>query len=410
MKKIDQFILYLFYVYVFLLPFDNMVESIWGIHTIYRPVRILSLLIGILILISRKFTSIRFHANDLKLLGVYLFGLIPSLIAYLENRLNTEYFWSTSLQYFIILWIFLLIKNIPFEYSKIYKCLAIFCFAVVLNSLIMIYQFLYLDIGRQSGLMDNPNFAAFACDVALAFYLFHLIHTKKSILHISWIMNAMVCMVLIAALFVAGSRSAMIPMVIIILFLLYFRASWAQIARHTIAVVSIGMVLFVSLNGNSMLNMLPAWNRLITLEGKEDSRIVLWKQGFDAYRETNYLGMGIEQFKNPDNYKKYVKRSDNTRVINLDGLVVHNDFLTVLYEYGIIPLLLFISFYLTVWKKLRANAIYLNEAGIYYCLYFNMFWFSMFTSSFQLHSMWFVYVVLTLVAYLPLKENSKAIS
>jgi O-antigen ligase len=397
MKKADRIILYLFYLYVFMLPFENFMDELFGIKSPYRPHRILCLGIGLLILISRRFQSIRFNSNDLKLLGVYVFGLIPSLIAYFNNRLYEEYFWQTSLQYFIVLWILLLIKNIPFEWKHIHRCLSIYCFGVLINAIYMIYQFLYIYPGRQSGLMDNPNFAAFSCDLALVFFFYYFVRLPKPIYSYERVLCGMASFVLIFGLFITGSRSAILAMMIFIPFLLFYRVSLAKKIWHFLFLV-LALILF---SNTKIMESLPAWNRLTILFGKEDSRIVLWKQGFEAFKETNFMGLGIEQFKNPENYTKYIKKADNLNVINQKGLVVHNDFLTVLYEYGPFSFLLFISFYFTLFKRLKANSFAIKDYVIYYGLYFNMFWYSMSTSSFQTHSMWFVYIILGLIVYLP---------
>ncbi|MBK7359051.1 MAG: hypothetical protein IPI96_07420 [Saprospiraceae bacterium] len=106
MKGFDRFIWILFCVYVFMLPFENISKVIWQIESPYRPYRVLALLIGVLIIISRKPNNLKFYNNDLKLAWVYLFGLIPSAIAWSKGMLLAESFWLTSLQYFIVLWIF----------------------------------------------------------------------------------------------------------------------------------------------------------------------------------------------------------------------------------------------------------------------------------------------------------------
>lgn len=52
----------------------------------------------------------------------------------------------------------------------------------------MLYLFGFEDMGRQSGWMDNPNFAAFACNVAFTYFFYQFYHTPASgIKKFSWL-------------------------------------------------------------------------------------------------------------------------------------------------------------------------------------------------------------------------------
>lgn len=412
MRKSDKLILYLFYLYSFILSFENILDELWDVKTQYKPFRVLALFIGFLILSTRRFNSIKFVANDLKLLGVYLFGLIPTVVALLNDRLNEDYFWSTSLQYFIVLWILLLIKNIPFELKHVQKALQFYCLGSLINGVYMIYKFAYVDYGRQSGFMDDSNIAAMGCCISFTYYFYQFVQTPEPKPGLNRILNGLISLILVVALFVAGSRSAIILWSLILLFLLYYNVSFKRKLWHTVILLLALFFIYNSSYNQALFKIMPAWERLTTLEGKEDSRVSLWKYGFNAFKETHYVGLGIEQFKNPVNYTKFVKVSENATVINQRGLVVHNTFLTVLYEYGILSFLFFISFFLTLFINLKQASKQLEHPVIYILIYFSVVWFSIFLSSFQSHSMWFLYIILGLVSYskfvtsqTPIKNN-----
>ncbi len=122
-------IMKLFMLYVFLLPFENILELVWGIDTPFRPHRLLALACGFLVVIIRPLHSIRISNNDLRLAGMYLAGCIPTAIAWFENRLDSDAFLLTSYQLFVIFWIYFLIKNVPDFKGQVYKTLNIFCVA-----------------------------------------------------------------------------------------------------------------------------------------------------------------------------------------------------------------------------------------------------------------------------------------
>ncbi len=405
MKKSDRVILYLFYVYAFILSFEDILEVLWDIKTPYKPFRLLAIGIGFLIIFTRRFNSIRIFTNDLKLLGVYVLGLIPTVIAFLNNRLDEGYFWSTSLQFFITLWIFLLIKSLPFEMKHIHRALHIYCLGALLNGVYMIYRFMFINSIRQSGFMDDSNMASFSCCVSFTYFFYYFVRSEESLLSLSRILNGFISLILMFALFVSGSRTAIVAWPFIVLFLLYYKVPYTKKLWHSAILSIILFFIFSSSNNLSLFKIMPAWNRLINLEGKEDSRLSLWKHGFSAFKDTYFMGLGIEQFKNPVNYTKFVKVSDNAMVINQKGLVVHNAFLTVLYEYGILSFLFFISFFWTLFARLKVACKSIDHPAIYQLLYFNMIWFSIFLSSFPSHTMWFLYIVLGLVAYSKINTN-----
>ncbi len=409
--KADRIILALFFLYVFMLPFENILEVQWNVDTPYRPYRILAILIGFLILFSRKFQSIKFHTNDLKLLGIYAFGLIPSLIAWADNRLYSESFLSTSLQFFIILWIVLLIKNIPFELKHIYTCMNIFCAGVFINSLYVILIFFTEDLGRQSGWMDNPNYAAFVNCIAFSYLFYLFYHGQFDNNKYFKIFLLLASLVILLALFFTGSRSAMIVLGISLILIIGHNFNFRKLLKNAAIVLVPVFLLFQIVDFNRFMALVPAWNRLLILMDTEDSRTVLWKQGFEAFSETGFIGLGIEQFKNPDNYRKYVHKTENVSVAMQQGLVLHNDYLTVLFEYGIIPFLLFLSFYLFLFRKLWKRYLMNPSQFVFLICFIDLAVFSMFLTSFQTHSMWFVYIMLGFLAYIkPECKNNSYVS
>lgn len=388
-----------------MLPFENITKVIWQIESPYRPYRVLALIIGLLIVISRKPNKLKFYNNDLKLLWVYLFGLIPSIIAWSKDLLLAESFWLTSIQYFIVLWIFLLIKSISISIQQIYQCMDIYCLGVVINSIYMLYLFGFEDMGRQSGWMDNPNFAAFACNVAFTYFLFKFFHIASPRFNkISWLIAVLI---LFAGVLVAGSRSALISFALSVFLIFLFNFHWKQTLIKSTLIAFPFIILSFFIDFNLLANAIPAWNRLVTLSGKEDARSALWLKALEAFKYSDFMGLGIEQFKNPKNYSKFVGQTDNVSAANQVGLVVHNDYLTVLVEYGLPALICFVWFYYMVYFNLSKACKYNIELYVFKICFWNVVVFSFFASTFQSHSLWFILITLSCVGYLinPIQEN-----
>lgn len=394
-RGLEPFIYGLFVIYTVLLPFENLTHEIWNLDTPFRPYRLIALFIGFLILFSRPLKQVRIEGNDLKLIAIYIFGLIPSFIAWTQDRFQWSYFLQTSLQFCIILWVFVLIKNLAFSFKQIYRMLHIFSVATLLNGVYMIALFIWKDIGRQSGMMDNPNFAAFTANIACVYFLYSWIYSEKSFFHPSRLASLTCIFILVTAVFVSGSRGALISL--IISFFIFLIGVSAR-KRLTI-VVSIAVLFFAGsqMKGVSdTLKWIPLLNRLETLTGKQEARTTLWKQGWVAFKDTGYMGLGIEQFKNPDNYARYVQTTENISVVSQAGLVLHNDFLTILFEFGPIAFLLLVSFYFSLWKD-----IWSIPSGtvkiLSLILFMNVFVFACLDTTLQSHAVWFILLVLTLL-------------
>jgi len=395
-KGFDRFIWTLFCVYVFMLPFENITKVIWQIESPYRPYRVLALIIGLLIVISRKPNKLKFYNNDLKLLWVYLFGLIPSVIAWSKDLLLAESFWLTSLQLFIVLWIFLLIKNLELEWKHLLKIMTIYVFGVLINCIYMSYIFLTSDISRQSGFMDNANFAAFANNIAFSYFIYSFYKSNEKLFSLNRLFYLLASLIVLFGLFITGSRSSFLALVVCILWIFFSELNTRKVITNLLFLVVPIVLFFQVINLDRFLNVVPLWSRFVSLNDKEDARSVLWRKGFIAFKDSDFIGIGIEQFKNPQNYSKYVHKSDNITVANQQGLVIHNDFLTVLFEYGIISFVFFISFYYFIFIKLFSSTINLHPMWILLkILFWNSVILSMFTSSFQSHSMWFALILLT---------------
>lgn len=379
------------------LPFENMLMILTDIDTPFRPHRILAVVVGLLIFMILPKRSLTYSSNDLKLAGIYLFGLIPTFVAFLDHRLQFDYFLLTSMQLFIILWIYFMVKSLQLSESRI-KCLFhIFCFFTLLNAIYMIYIFVFEDIGRQSGFMDNPNYAAFTLNIALAFYLYKFVwpvEQNQKIVRLYYIFAF--CLIL-AGIFVTGSRSALVSLVVTIFLFVMLRFSWKRLFVTLLFLLAVFVWAKQYEIGQKYLEVIPLLNRLEALSGREESRLTLWIQGWQAFEDTYFLGLGIEQFKNPKIYSQYLQTSDNPMLVSQEGLVLHNDYLAVLFEFGIIPFLLFISFYYHIFYKLKVQLKH-QEGTLWFICFINVLIFSFFDTTFQSLPFWFVILILSALA------------
>lgn len=390
-------IMKLFMLYVFLLPFENILELVWGIDTPFRPHRLLALACGFLVVIIRPLHSIRISNNDLRLAGMYLAGCIPTAIAWFENRLDSDAFLLTSYQLFVIFWIYFLIKNVPDFKGQVYKTLNIFCVACALNGSYMVWLFLSQDIGRQSGFMDNPNYAAFALVVSMSFFILELSRRdRRRGLSREFLRIAAIAMSF-AGLFVSGSRGGLIIMALSILLIAATAGNFKTIFKGLGNAGLVLLLLCQTESGRKYWAVIPVLNRIEMLSNREEARTTLWKQGWVAFIDSGCMGLGIEQFKNPVNYSRYVQTTHNPVVASQRGLVLHNDYLAVLYEYGPLAFFFYLAFCLWILRSLLRKPM-TQESRVGLILFCCVLAFSLFATTFQSHAVWYVVLTCSMLA------------
>ncbi|MBK9107518.1 MAG: O-antigen ligase family protein [Saprospiraceae bacterium] len=402
--KLITFIFILLCLLAASLPFENILIILAEIDTPFRPHRILAIIIGFLIFLIIPLRNLIYSSNDLKLAGIYLLGLIPTFVAFLDNRLEFDYFLLTSLQLFIILWIYFMVKSLQLSELRIKHLFHIFCCFTLLNAIYMIYIFVFEDIGRQSGFMDNPNYAAFTLNISLAFYLYKLVLPGSQVQKYFRLYYLLAFCIVLAGIFVTGSRSALVSLILTILLFGIIHFSWKRLFVSLLFIFGVFIWVRQHEIGQKYLDVVPLLNRLEALSGREESRLTLWIQGWRAFEDTYFLGLGIEQFKNPKIYSQYLQTSDNPMLVSQEGLVLHNDYLAVLFEFGILPFLLFISFYFNIFYKLLMQ-LKQQEGSLWFVCFVNVLVFSFFDTTFQSLPFWFVILLLSALADMKLSRS-----
>lgn len=389
-------LLFLIIAYSFLVPLENFIEVVWGIKTVFRPHRVLALLTGFLIFSVVPVRQLRYDRNDLRLLWFYLLGLIPTAIAWMYDRLEWSYFIQTSIQWLIIVWIFLQAKTLYWNERSVMKLLYAFVTASMINGLFMIYWFLNKDISRQNGFMDNPNFAAFTLNIAFIYFIQH----GSFVQHQNVLSRIFVSLIGIAlslgAILVSGSRGALIAVILTLLVFLFYRFSLKRLAIFGILLLCTSVVLQVTGMQAKYTEAIPLLSRLDRLSGRNESRLVLWEQGWLAFQDSYCMGLGIEQFKNPVNYSQYMQHADNPMVAKQQGLVLHNDFLAILFEYGVLSFIVYLIFFITLGRQILKITDF-HQRRFWLLVYLNVLTFMFFSTTFQSHAVWFVILLLSMI-------------
>jgi len=244
------------------------------------------------------------------------------------------------------------------EYESFIKRIFFFiCMGVglILISSLGTFQFA-IDEDRASGLFANPNMASSLVLYALAFVLAFIVQVKRY----SQIIYFLLIPILFYAVFLTFSKAGLItfPLVLLLFFgLLLIRFNYLSKGQRrlftgflVISMIATGFIIF---RFSSILEQLN-WGQVLRLqrtlaflsgefnEATTSERSTLFSIGFQLIRDNPLLGNGLTSFHHYD------------IPVNGKHIGVHNTFLLILGESGILPFLLYIGLMIVlIYKSLK---------------------------------------------------------
>jgi O-antigen ligase len=234
---------------------------------------------------------------------------------------------------------FFLVVQLTATKADVERMLRVFVLSATAASAWALYQFIVLGQDRAGGPISDPNDFAFlvACALPLAAYLL----SSEPHRRVLW--TACFC-VLAAATLGTLSRGAFIGLSAL--------AIWAVVTRKVpIAGVLLGMTAVLSVVVLAFALWAPVLHDRLAGKGRiadanVASRQELWKGALRMAGDHPLLGVGPGRFGVES--RRYVRNSP----LAIDNPVVHNTYLQVLAETGIIGLVLFLAFVGTTWRLL----------------------------------------------------------
>jgi O-antigen ligase/Tfp pilus assembly protein PilF len=207
------------------------------------------------------------------------------------------------------------------------------------------YQFLHLKISRPYSFFGNPIFFAEFISVCAPLILFSTIFKQKT----GWF-SLLNLLLLFPSLILAGSRGAVISLIIsaLILGFFYIRAGIKLNLNPKIAVISL-LLLFLPLLMPGFINtirsdMLRA-SSLMGAHGPEiKDRLMLAQTSYDIFTASRLTGSGPGAVRQFHQLKQVEILSNNPSYSFINSSYSHNDYMQLLAETGIIGIALFISF------------------------------------------------------------------
>ena len=215
--------------YAFLIPFEHILEIFFGIDTVFKPYRIVALMmIGVYSIrsfYSGKLSLNKDITNDIFLYLIFGYGLFITAIQVFFAPFLLRHFYNDSFQIVLYVSVFFILKNLNLSFSQLSRLIWFFIAGIFINALYLFNNFYILqNFRRQSGFMDNPNYVSISLVVAISFLIIHISNHKKWLPKI--VLFVSVFFLLLMLIF-SGSRTGFIIFGFVSLLLLYF-ATWTK--------------------------------------------------------------------------------------------------------------------------------------------------------------------------------------
>ncbi len=354
--KIPHLLFLLFCLYGFLLPFEDVLELWFGIDTIFKPFRVVNLLIiGLFgVHFARSGMTIKQDIReDLFLYAIFFYGLAISLVRMMTGPFQMAHFSNDLFQSSLYLLAFFIFKTLdlsPRQMNRIFLSLVL---GIILNAVYMFYNFSILGFyGRASGFMDNPNYVALGLVSAMSYFLLKLDWVKRFHRQLALIG---IILFLFYIFIITGSRTGLILLLLASMLIFFFVSWWKKIGLMT-GIVALGLLLIPDTAPRTAFGgPLVLVNRVagkLNAE-EEDVRFFIWRGVIRALEERGYAGMGIGQYKaNFPDFFKYETHSFIVRIVDRGYfLSTHNDYLAILTDYGLVGLVCYLIFLLLSFRK-----------------------------------------------------------
>lgn len=244
-----------------------------------------------------------------------------------------------ALRYALYIVFFFLVVQLTETRADVDRIIRVFVLSATLASVWALYQFIVLGQARAGGPIADPNDFAFvvACVLPLAAYLV----TNERRRRVLWT----ACFVLLAAAVLGTlSRGALVGLTAL--------AIWAIATRRVpIGGVLLGLTAILSFVALAFALWAPLLQDRLAGKGRVAdanvaSRQALWAGAIRMAADRPVLGVGPGRFGVES--RRYVRNSP----LDIDNPVVHNSYLHVLAETGLLGLVAFLAFIGSTWRLL----------------------------------------------------------
>lgn len=359
----DKLLCSLFCLYALSLPYELVLEFFFSIETIFKPFRVISLvIIGVYFIrvLMQGMVVNREDWSDWLLYSIFIYGVIISCIRIVGGLFSMNLFTNDIFQIGLYALTFFIFKTTTISSDQRTRMMWYFVAGVLINSIYMTtYSIVNVSFERQAGFIDNPNYAAFGLVAAILFLVMKTTHWRSFIRQL-FLFSGVSFMVY--AFGTTGSRTG----VVLLLFSL-FAAFFFFSVRRKIFLFFVGFLATLLLIPQQF-ESLPFVGRVVVVDrithkldsDVEDVRFALWRGALRSLEQEGYAGMGIGQFK--AKFTTIYNEETNLQLMSTVNwgyfLSIHNDYLALLTDYGLPGLIFYLSFLILTFRKLLLQLIY----------------------------------------------------
>lgn len=356
------------YLFAFSVSFMKIWEVVFEADTIFKPFRIVALLV-IIVGFFYQFNRWRFfpYKVDAIILFMYLWAVVLTLVRYLMGfNVSMGGFLSDTLQITLNLLFFITVKRLNLTEKEVYNVLVVFIVGLCINNWLVIRDYFIVFVSaRTDGLLDSANWASFTNSCTIFFFIYKIGQLKNKLLNWRFWGFLLLIVFLLMGIIATGSRIGLIIFVAYVPLMLALSTTLLDKLKalfYFAVLIPLAMLYTPVRNfaNVTVLNAVMDNSAVNRLEGaSDDIRIYLWRSGWEAIKDTWGTGLGIAQYRTLKNYKKYMSQIDpdlyyGRVALASQGINLHSFYVQIAVDWGLIPLALILFYYFNV-LRIRIN-------------------------------------------------------
>ena len=382
-----MFLKALLYLYVLVLPYEYLFWKVFDSLTVWKPHRIMGVTLILFWLVRTAFRKqkLSFDIFDKAFCFIFSYGALLALFWKIFGDANLRWAFDQMSLIGFSLMIYFVVKNMRLNSRDIATVLYILIFSCLINSIYMIYEFqTILNPYQMRGFGRNPTQAAYMIGAATLALVSIFLFRVKRIVSLPGIFSISGILFFFYAIFLTGSRGSILGVLVGFLSIAALllgnrkRAFKVPLRRLTLLFGSISVILliFFVIKGFSIdKDRYRVASRFeienILLSGRLDT----WRSSLNVALDHYFMGVGIAQYRRYHlAYVSKLRNLHSSTVLEYQ-LVTHSDFLSLIAEYGIFSLAVYLFVVILLTKKLFFAAKTFSKESFIYPAFFSIFGF-----------------------------------
>lgn len=359
---------FLLYLYILSLPFEYLWYELFGSLTVWKPYRIIGIVLILYWLVSAvaKRTKVVIDVYDKLFIFIFSTGLALALFWMILGYGNLVWAINDLLLISFSFLIYLTVKNMHLSQKEIAQILYIFVFTCTINSIFMIYNFASSSYVYQArGFYRSAAQAGYVDGISLLILISICLFNLRKLLSLPGVFCTISILILSYALFLSGARGSIVGFsagLTAITFLIFrIRYAWDIPIKRFVSIFALILILIMLCVANMGFLIEKEKSPTITRFEIENLKVAggrpdIWRSAWNLTLDRYFIGVGLAQYRYY--HTSYIKKLPNVlsdTVLEYD-LVTHSDYVSLLVEFGIICLVIYLFILVSLFRKLFVAA------------------------------------------------------